>query len=148
MIKSEIIPNMLSIKSPNPFIPALIFNCTKDAVMVDISHGKREYGKSSFTLSKMIRSFSNLLFNNSSLLLRLVAYTGITFSICSFLFGLFLIIKKLLIGSAYPGWTSLMVLLLFTSGLVLLSIGIVGEYLVRIIRGVEQKPSFIIRKVV
>jgi len=148
LLQRNVVEAIINIKTTHPFISALIFNSTKDIVNVKLQHGKRKYGKSGYTLYKLLKQFSNLLINNSSFLLRIVAYTGFSFSLFSFLYGLFLIIKRILVGSANPGWTSIMVLLLFTSGLILLSVGIVGEYLIRIIHGIEQKPAFIIRKIV
>jgi dolichol-phosphate mannosyltransferase/undecaprenyl-phosphate 4-deoxy-4-formamido-L-arabinose transferase len=94
----------------------------------------------------MVRSFSNLLINNSAGLLQLIAVMGISISIISSLMALFFFLKKVIVGINVTGWTSLMIAVTVLGGLILFSIGVVGEYLIRIINGVERKPPFIIRK--
>jgi dolichol-phosphate mannosyltransferase/undecaprenyl-phosphate 4-deoxy-4-formamido-L-arabinose transferase len=146
LYRAEVVNAMLKIKTPYPFISALMFYVTQDIVMLELEHNARKFGKSGFTLKKMIRSFSNLLINNSSFLLQVVSVMGLTISIISFILGIYFIIKNLTIGIGVPGWTSLIVVILITNGLILFAIGIVGEYLIRIISGVENRPPYIIRR--
>lgn len=146
LYKVEVVKAMLKIKTPYPFISALMFYATQDIVMLDLEHGSRKFGRSGFTLKKMLKTFSNLLINNSSFLLQVVSVMGVTISILSFLLGIYLVIKNLTTGIGVPGWTSLIVVILVTNGLILFAIGIVGEYLIRIISGVENRPPYIIRK--
>jgi len=146
LIKKEIVDAMLEIKTPYPSIAALLYYVTKDAVMVTVSHGERSDNVSGFTFRKMLRSFSNLVINNSAGLLQLIAGMGIAISIISSLLALYFFLKKLIIGINVTGWTSLMIAVTVLGGLILFSIGVVGEYLIRIINGVERKPAFIIRK--
>jgi hypothetical protein len=127
-------------------VPALLFFVTRDIVMVDVNHGKRLYNESGFTIGKMYKTFSSLLFNNSSFLLQVIASTGISISFLSFLAAMFFLIKKLTVGIAVPGWTSLMMLTLFIGGLILFSVGVLGEYLIRIINAIENKPAYLVRK--
>ena len=79
-------------------------------------------------------------------MLRLVATIGFIIAIASFLLGTYYIVQKLAGNIKVSGWTSLVVISLFTSGLILFSLGIIGEYLIRIINGTEQRPSFIVRQ--
>ena len=146
MIQRSVIDAMLSIQSPTPHVGALMMHVTRDAVMVDVRHESRLHGQSNFTLSKRIKQFSNLLINNSSFLLRLVAWLGMSLSILSFLYGGYLMLRWFYVAEVAPGWTSLMVLNLLIGGILMLSLGVVGEYLLRIIRGLEHRPPFIIGK--
>jgi dolichol-phosphate mannosyltransferase/undecaprenyl-phosphate 4-deoxy-4-formamido-L-arabinose transferase len=59
--------------------------------------------------------------------------------------GGFVIAKKLLWGVGVAGWTSLVVIVLMTAGLVLFSLGVIGEYLIRIINGIEAKQAYVVR---
>jgi dolichol-phosphate mannosyltransferase/undecaprenyl-phosphate 4-deoxy-4-formamido-L-arabinose transferase len=88
---------------------------------------------------------SNLLINNSALLLRAVAVVGIGLACLSFLLAAYIIGRYVLIGTGVIGWTSLMTVTLLIGGVVLLSIGVVGEYLIRIIHGVEGRPDYFVR---
>jgi glycosyltransferase involved in cell wall biosynthesis len=146
LIKAEVIDQIKDIRSPYPYVPALLFFATKDIVMVDVNHGKRLYNDSGFTIGKMYKTFSNLLFNNSSFLLQIIASAGMSISSLSFLGGLFYLIKKVTVGIAVPGWTSLMIVTLFIGGLILFSIGVLGEYLIRIINAIENRPAYLVRK--
>lgn len=146
MIKADIVRSMLGIKTPYPFIPALMFYVTKDAVSVYVTHERRIYGASGFTLWKRINQFLRLLINNSSLLLKSVAAIGLAMATFSTMYSIYLIINKFYQRVHVSGWTSLMVAILITSGLILFSLGVVGEYLIRIINGIEERPPFIIRK--
>jgi glycosyltransferase involved in cell wall biosynthesis len=146
LIKAEVIEVIKNIKTSHPYVPALLFFATRDVVMAEVNHGARAYDNSGFTFRKMYRTFSNMLFNNSSFLLQLIAVMGVSISLLSFIFGAYFLIKKLAVGIAVPGWASLMVVLLFIGGLILFSVGVVGEYLIRIINGIENKPAYLVRK--
>ncbi len=79
--------------------------------------------------------------------LRIWTYIGFATACFAFLLGLFMIVKTLLFGVITPGWTSTMVVILFFSGLNMLSVGILGEYVGRVFIETKQRPLFIIRKV-
>lgn len=146
LYKSFVVDSILKVNTPFPFIAGLMFNVTRNIRMVEVNHNKRKYGSSSFNFSKRLKQFSNLLINNSSFLLRIIAYIGITISLLNFFLAIFFIFKKFFIGTFVSGWTSLIVIILFIGGLMLFSIGVVGEYLIRIIKGLEHQPPFIIRR--
>lgn len=145
LIHISVIRALLNIRTAYPFISALIFFTTHRIVNVQVRHDKRKYGETGYTLRKMIRQFSNLIINNSSALLKWIAYIGVLMSAISLMLILFFIARKIVIGEVIAGWTSLITVILFTSGLMLFSVGIVGEYLIRIINGIENKPAFIVR---
>ncbi len=141
-----VVDGVRSMYSPYPFIPALMFYVSKDVVNVTVKHQPRTEGETGYSFIKMIRLFSNLIINNSSLLLRVMGYVGITISLVSLLLGVYFIWKKWALGISVAGWTSVIVSVLFTGGLLLFSVGVVGEYLIRIVQGVERKPLYIIKK--
>lgn len=147
LFNREVLNSVLQFKTAHPFISALVFYATTDIVNVDLTHHKRKYEVTGYTFRKMTRQFSNLIINNSSLLLKLIAFLGIIIASMSFVLAIYLIFKKIFIGINTPGWTTTMVVMLLTSGLVLFSIGIMGEYLIRIINNVEKKPPFLIRDI-
>lgn len=146
LYKSAIVKSMLRIKTPYPFITALISYTTRDTAIVDVEHGKRKFGHSNYSTTKRLQTFSNLLINNSVYLLRVVAIIGISVSVISLVLGIFFIIKNLIFDISIPGWTSLIVVTLITNGIILFSVGVIGEYLLRIITGIESRPAYIVRK--
>lgn len=142
LFKSEIAKHMLHRNTPYPFLPALFLEITRDVVGVKVQHDLRFSGQTEFSFFRRLKHFSNLLINNSSLLLRGVAFIGIVMSFMSFSVGCYLLWRG---AGSVPGWTSLMIVTLMIGGLVLVSIGVSGEYLVRIIRGIESQPAYIVR---
>jgi len=147
LYKSVVVKSMLSIKTPYPFISALLFHTTRDVVTINVEHGNRKFGHSDYSFIRQLRTFSNLLINNSAFLLRVVAVLGMGVSLISFLLGIYYVIRTLVLSRPVPGWTSLMVVTLISNGLILFSVGVVGEYLVRIIRGIENRPAYVIRSI-
>jgi len=145
LIKANIAKLMFKRNTPYPFIPALLFEITDDILNVEIDHYPRHEGKSNHTFSKMIGVFSNLLINNSSFLLRMIGYLGLLISLITLVLTSILIVKKLFLGYVIVGWTSIMVLILFFGGVTLLTLGIIGEYLIRIIATTEDRPVYYTR---
>jgi glycosyltransferase involved in cell wall biosynthesis len=132
--------------TPYPFLPAIIFYVTRDVAGVEVSHGARHEGKTGYTFFSMMRLMSNLIINNSSLLLRIMGNLGLALSGFMFLLALYFAVRKLFYTTTIVGWTSVIVTVLFIGGLFLFCIGIIGEYLIRIIHGVDKRPNYIIRE--
>lgn len=139
--------NILKIQTPYPFIPALLFSVSNNIVNVEVPHFAREEGRSHYTFLKMIKLFANLLINNSSLLLRYIGYLGLFLAFVSFVFAGVIIYKKIFLGISLQGWSSIMVTILFFGGMIMFTLGIIGEYLVRIIHTSENRPHYFIRKI-
>jgi dolichol-phosphate mannosyltransferase/undecaprenyl-phosphate 4-deoxy-4-formamido-L-arabinose transferase len=146
MLSRTVVDGVLSIRTPHPFLPALMFHVSQNVTGVKVGHASRREGRSGYTLWKLIRVFSNLMINNSSLVLRVVGNLGILFSVISFLMAAFVIYRKLAHGVSVRGWTSLLASQLLLGGLLLFSVGVVGEYLVRIIESSESKPTYFVRR--
>jgi glycosyltransferase involved in cell wall biosynthesis len=146
LLGRTVVDGMLSMRTPDPFLPALMFRVSKDVVGVPIAHSRRAAGRSGYTLRKLLRVFAALLINNSSLLLRVVASTGIAFALLSIGLAGLAVFRKLADGTAVAGWTSLFAAVMLIGGLVLMSLGIVGEYLIRIIESSEARPPYFVRR--
>ena len=146
MLKKKVVEGILQIQTPNPFVPAMMLYVSKDIKGIWVDHGERKEGKSGYNLYKMLKLFSNLLINNSSILLRAIAVFGIFVSFFSILIGCFFIYKKIALGVTVTGWTSLMLAITFSSGLLFFVVGIIGQFLIRIVSGIEKKPTYIIRE--
>jgi glycosyltransferase involved in cell wall biosynthesis len=145
LLRRTVVDGVLQIRTSHPFLPALMFHVSKDVAGVPVEHGRRREGKSGYTVLKLLRLFSNLLINNSSLVLRLVGWIGILFSGFSFFLAGVVIYRKLVHSISVQGWASLFAALMLIGGLLLFSIGIVGEYLIRIIEASEARPTYFVR---
>ena len=108
-------------------------------------------GKSRFTFKKRLKLALDSLFSNSTYPLRLISYIGLSIfslSLLAILFYLYIYIwgNREFWGNTVPGWTSLVILMFMLGGLVLLSLGIISEYLWRIYDEVKDRPGYIIKK--
>jgi glycosyltransferase involved in cell wall biosynthesis len=146
LLSRTVVDGVLAIRTPYPFLPALMFYVSRDVAGVDVGHDRRREGKSGYTLWKLIALFSNLLISNSSLVLRLVGHLGIAFALVSFGLALTVAYRKLAHGIPVQGWASLFTALLLIGGLLLFSLGIIGEYLIRIIESSEERPTYFVRR--
>ena len=82
----------------------------------------------------------------STLPLRIWSYLGMIIALFGFGYAVLLIMRKLLFGADVPGYTSIMVVMLLLGGLILISLGIIGEYLGRIFEEVKGRPLFVVRR--
>ncbi len=146
LLSRTVVDGMLAISTPNPFIPALMLHVSRDVVGASATHDLRGEGRSGYGLFSLVRLFGNLVINHSSLLLRWVGQLGIAFALASFGMAAFVAFRKLLYGTPVTGWTSLFATMLLLGGLLLAGLGIVGEYLIRIIEASEAKPTYFVRR--
>ena len=104
---------------------------------------------SAYTWSKMFMLSSALFINNTSILLRVYAIFGATLSTISILFGGYVLYLKLFTDKQdiYEGTVAIFVSILFFSGIIIIGIATVGEYMARIIQNVEKRPLYSIRKI-
>lgn len=146
LLKREVARSILSIHSPYPYLPSLMLLVTSDIVNVPVSHYHRSSGQSGYTLSRITRLAFNLLFNNSTVLLRWMAITGFFTATLCLLIMLWFLFKKMVYAINVPGWTSLFVLMAGIGGLLLGGLGIIGEFLARILTGIEKRPAYFIKE--
>lgn len=108
----------------------------------------REVGESRWTMSKKIKLIVDSMMSFSYFPIRCMTILGTVIAICAFLFGVYVICSKLLVGEEVLGWTSLMAIILFSTGLILLMLGILGEYIWRILDAARNRPPFLIDTIV
>lgn len=143
-IKKEIVLEILKVRTSFPLVGSLIWSVTNNIVNVPLEHHPRHSGQSGYSFFRRLTLFSNLVFNHSSLILRLMSKLGILTAFVGIIFGLVLAGRKVFFGNVVQGWTSLEVTILILGGLILLSLGVIGEYLYRILTAVEARPRYVI----
>jgi len=146
VMNSNLKDTLVSHKTMFPIIGPLILASTKRIENIDIEHKERVYGKSNYSLSKLIKTTFDNIINFSSLPLKLISFIGIIGMSLSVLITLYLIIRYITGGVGVAGWTSNMLLINFYGGLTLFSMGVIGEYLIRVLQEVNGFPKYKIRK--
>lgn len=138
--------SLVAHKTQFPVIGPLILSLTNQIQNVEVEHQPRKYGRSNYKLSKLISTTFDNILNFSSLPLKFIGVVGIFSATLSVFIALFFFIKYLVVGTSVQGWTSLIILLNFYSGLIMLSVGIIGEYLIRILKESNNSPRYCIRE--
>lgn len=149
LFRREVCQALLSVvTSPQSTLPPLLFFITQDVVTAPASHHPRTEGESSYTPVRVYRMARNLIFNETVLLLKLIGHLGFGLALLSFLGGVVVFARRTILGTSVVGWASTMLVLLVLGGLILFCLGIIGDYLARLINGVERRPAFVVRRVV
>ena len=130
----------------NPRIGQLLLLITNRIKNVQVVHNPQENGSSRYRLSRLVPDALDHILSNSALPLQMVSYLGFGCSILSFVMITYYLYRFFFIGVGVPGWTTTILLLLFFFGMVLFSLGVVGEYLIRILKQVQHSPRSIVRK--
>jgi len=108
----------------------------------------RAHGQSSFNTWKLWNFALDGITGYSTVPLRVWTYIGVAVSFLAFAYGIYLILRTLLWGADTPGFASLMVVILFTAGVQLIGIGVLGEYIGRVFMEVKRRPAYIVREVI
>jgi glycosyltransferase involved in cell wall biosynthesis len=147
IVRRDLVARVLSHKTPYPYIPGLLLMYSARMANVLVEHEERADGVSNYTLKKIISLMSRLLINYSSYPLRLLSTIGLFVSLVSFLVGLFYLAHGLFSGVSVPGWTTLVVLVSFLGGFIIALLGLVGEYLSRILDQLSSPQSYFIKEI-
>ncbi len=147
LITRQVRDEVLKYTGSTPYVDAIFCRVTTHIGNVEIEHHRREYGTSNYTFWKLLKLWL-AYFNYSVLPLRMASMLGIIASITGFLFAVATVVKKLINPGMTMGWASLMCAMVFFFGLVLLVIGIIGEYLGKAVQALGNTPQYIVRETV
>ena len=127
-------------------LPGLLLWAGFPAAIVPYDRVAREDGGSRWTLAKKAKYFIDSIISFSYAPLRWMALAGTTLAILSFAYAAFLVFFRISHGQIVAGWTTTMVVLSFLSGVQLLSLGILGEYLWRTLDAARARQGFLVRE--
>lgn len=146
IISKKINDIIISMPERNKFLRGQIAWTGFNQTFVSYKRDERYAGKTNYSYSKMFAFAFDGITAFSNLPLRLATYLGFMVSLISFYFILYTLYQKYINGNVVQGWSSLMVSILFLGGVQLICLGIIGEYLGRIMDNVKQRPLYIIRE--
>ncbi len=115
-------------------------------VNIPYSRKKRDIGKSRWTVKKKIKLFVDSFISFSYFPIRMISVTGLILGLVAFFYALFVIYAKITGIIDTEGWTALMVVILFVSSFQMIALGVLGEYLWRLLDATRKRPSFIVEK--
>ena len=134
--------------NPYPYLEGLTLRLTKNIATVPMDERPRTKGRSSYTFKKSLMLWLNGFTAFSVLPLRLASFAGLCFSAVGFLAALVVIVRKLLNPGMSAGYASIMATLLFIGGVILTSLGLLGEYVGRMYICLNKSPQYVIRRTI
>jgi len=131
----------------NTFIPALASLFARRPTEIEVAHAERAAGISKYSLSRLVRLNFDLMTGFSLVPLQVFSLAGVTIAIGALAFVVFLFIRRLVVGPEVQGVFTLFGIAFFLIGVLLLGLGIVGEYVGRIYQEVRHRPRYMVAAV-
>lgn len=136
------------VRYPHPFayISGLVFRATKNLGNVEVQHRRRIEGESGYTIAGLIGLWINGFTAFSVKPLRAATFIGLLCALVGFVAGLYVVYQKFLNPEIPVGYTSMLATLLFVGGMIMLLLGLIGEYVGRIYISINQSPQYVVRE--
>ncbi len=133
-----------------PYVIGLVLRTTGNIVNVEVAHRERAAGESGYTLGKLLALWFNGFTAFSVKPLRIATISGALCAMAGFLYGIYTIVKKIFINppGLVTGFSALMSVLVFMGGMLMLMLGLVGEYMGRMYISMNNSPQYVIREMV
>jgi polyisoprenyl-phosphate glycosyltransferase len=148
IINRSIINEIIKFSGPYPYIDGIILTITSNITQINLMHSERLSGKSNYTILKSFSVFMKLFTGFSVLPLRIATITGCIATFTGFCLLLKYLYDYFIAKNFIEGWTTVVVLIIFFSGLILITLGIVGEYIGRMYLAINHKPQYSISEIV
>ena len=130
---------------PFSYLDGLILRTTQNIGTIEVEHHPRAYGKSGYTFKKLVSVWLNMFTNFSILPLRIAIITGFIFAIIGLVLGIQTVYEKFITPDLPTGYAAIITIFSIFSGIQLMAIGMVGEYLGRTFLSLNKEPQFTIR---
>ena len=147
ILRKELVETILAHNTMYPVFGPMVLKSTNRIINVDIEHSPRKYGKSNYSTLLLLKTTFDNIINFSSAPLQFISLFGIMASFTGLILAFIYALRYFMFDSIVSGWTTLVVLLNIYGGLILLSIGVIGEYLNRILVEVQGSPKYVIREI-
>lgn len=145
VMTSDLAKALTLYRTAHPQLGPLIVRVTHNIVNVRVAHAPRPFGKSGYRFARLVGETLRSVVNASIAPLRFISTIGLLCATGAFLIGVYYLAKWLLGDIGVPGYASLIVTVAFFSGMILFSIGVLGEYIGRIVQELTGMPRFTIR---
>ncbi|KGR90036.1 glycosyl transferase family 2 [Ureibacillus massiliensis 4400831 = CIP 108448 = CCUG 49529] len=147
LIDRHVVEELNRIKEKNTNIMSLIFSLGFEQETIPYVRQAREHGKSRWTFSKKIKLFVDSFVSFSYAPIRFMTGMGFVVAILSFIYAMYTVISYFVGNINVQGWTTLIALITLLLGMIMMMLGIIGEYLWRILDETRKRPGYIVDKV-
>lgn len=143
--KRYIVNEIIKYNNPYPYMQGLVLRSTNNISNVNVNHRNRDFGNSGYTITKLLNLWMNGFTAFSIKPLRLTTLLGCITAFVGFLYGIVLVYKKIIGITTILGYSSIMAALLFIGGMIMLMLGLIGEYIGRVYISINNSPQAIIK---
>ncbi len=144
-VRRFIVNDMIRYENSYPYVIGLVLRSAGKITNVDIDHRSRMEGSSGYTLKKLLNLWFNGFTAFSVKPLRIATVIGGISAVVGMLYGLFVIIRRLFVPAAVMGYAATMSAIVFFGGMILLTLGLIGEYIGRMYISMNNSPQYVIR---
>lgn len=148
VFRRYVLDEVIKYKNAYPFVHGLILRVTRNMANVVISHDQRIEGSSGYSFKKLFGLWMNGFTAFSEKPLRLAAIIGWITAFLGFLYGIFIIIRKIVMPGIAVGYSSIMAVMLFLCGMIMMFMGLLGEYIGRIYISLNNAPQYAVKEVI
>ena len=146
LISREVVQEIIKYRGHRPYIDGLLLRVTRNYTTCLVSHSEREFGKSNYTLTKLLSLYLSMFLNFSILPLRIFTITGFIAFTIGVILGIWSVAEKLIFPERVPtGWTVLFTAFIAFSGLQLVFLGLIGEYIGKMHFDQNGTPQWVIK---
>ncbi|MCA8944180.1 MAG: glycosyltransferase family 2 protein [Planctomycetes bacterium] len=146
LIRRTVVDQMANMRTVYPHLGSIILSVTRRIVQVDVRHEPRRVGRSNYNVRKLISLAGNLLINYTKLPMRVMTLTGLATAFLALAFSVYIIVLKVVEQQHYDaGWPSVIVAIAFFGGLNLVSLSVIGEYIIRLLSETSGASQVVLR---
>lgn len=143
-----VIDEMIKYHNPYPYMVGLVLRVTRNYGFVHVKHRSRYEGRSGYSFKSLINLWMNGFTAFSVKPLRIGSYVGFFFAVVGFIYAIITIIRKIFITpNMEAGWSSIISVLLIVSGIIMIMLGLIGEYVGRIYICINNSPQYVIKEI-
>ena len=141
-----VVDEMVKYESSYPYVIGLVLRTTRNIVNVNVNHRARQLGTSGYSFAKLMALWINGFTAFSIMPLRVATLSGAVFAFFGFAYGIYTVVKKFVNPTVPVGFSALMSAIMFIGGMIMLMLGMIGEYLGRLYISQNKNPQFVIRE--
>lgn len=145
--KRYIVDDMIRYENSYPYVIGLVLRATNNIVNVDVNHRARQIGTSGYTLKKLLGLWMNGFTAFSIKPLRMATMVGCISACLGFIYGIVVIVQKFVLPGRQLGFSSLMSAIVFFGGMIMIMLGLIGEYVGRLYICVNNAPQYVIKQI-
>jgi undecaprenyl-phosphate 4-deoxy-4-formamido-L-arabinose transferase len=145
-VKRFVVEDMIKYENSYPYVIGLVLRTTRNITNVVVKHREREEGSSGYTLGKLLNLWFNGFTAFSVKPLRIATGIGSLAAVLGFLYGVYTIIKRFINPDVPMGFSAIMSAVVFFGGMIMIMLGLIGEYIGRIYISMNNSPQYVIRE--